>query len=117
MDTVRVAPDNFALTLFMASSARREFVEGQRIPDEQKPQKRNADGLPIWSVQVAGTTWRGRSELISVSVAMPDDPATKFAPGQPVELVGLVFGVSPKRNGGGYSTWCAAEGLAPVNVK
>ncbi|MGD9631610.1 MAG: hypothetical protein AB7H53_19230 [Hyphomicrobium sp.] len=114
MDTVRVSADNFQLLMFMASAAKREFVQGQRIPDDQKPQKRNGDGLPIWSVQVAGTTWRGRSELLSVSVAMPDDPGSKFAPGQPVELVGLVFGVSPKRDGSGYSTWCSAEAIAPA---
>jgi hypothetical protein len=112
MDTVRVSPDNFQLTMFMASAARKEFVQGQRIPDDQKPQKRNGDGLPIWSVQVAATTWRGRSEMFSVSVAMPDDPAAKFAPGQPIELLGLVFGVSPKRDGSGYSTWCSADSIA-----
>jgi hypothetical protein len=114
MDTVKVAPDNFAMLMFMASAAKKEFTQGQRIPDAQKPQKRNGDGLPIWSVQVAGTNWRGRSELMTVSVAMADDPAAKFAPGQPIELVGLVFGVSPKRDGSGYSTWCSAEALAPA---
>lgn len=112
MDTVKVAPDTFKLLLFMAAAPRKEFVQGQRIPDDQKPQKRNADGVPIWSVQVAGTTWRDRSELLTVSVATPDNPAQSFGAGQPVVLHGLVFGVSPKRDGSGFTTWCSAEAVA-----
>ncbi len=100
LDTVRVSPDTFRQVLFMGSAERKEFTTDNR-PNRDKPQKRDkATGLPVWSVQVAAINWRGISNLLTVGVPMADDPAQKLAPGQSVELVGLVLGVTPKRNGG-----------------
>ena len=116
-DTVRVAPETFKGVMFMSCQQRKEFVQGARMRDEDKPQKRTAEGVPIWSVQVAAINWRGKSELITVSLPMHDDPLSKFSPGQPVELVGLVFGVTTKRDGGGFVTWCSADGISSVSAQ
>ncbi len=116
LDTVRVSPDTFRQVLFMGAAERKEFTTDNR-PNRDKPQKTDkATGLPVWSVQVAAINWRGASSLLTVGVPMHEDPAGKFAPGQPVELVGLVFGVAPKRSGG-YTTWQSADDIAPVEVR
>lgn len=115
-DTVRVAPDTFQSVMFMSAAARREFVEGQRLRDEDKPQKRTADGMPLWSVQLAAVNWRGNAQLITITIPMPGNPVDQFMPGDPVQLAGMVFGVSPKRDGGGFVTWCSADSLEPVKA-
>jgi hypothetical protein len=112
LDTVKVAADTFRSVLFMSSEERKEFTTDQR-PAKDKPQKRSAAGVPLWSVKVATVNWRGKTDLINVTVPMHDDPGTKFTAGQPVELVDLVFGVSPKR-AGGFTTWASADSLAPA---
>jgi hypothetical protein len=114
-DTVKVSPDTFRSVLFMGSAERKEFTTDNR-PNRDKPQKRTTAGVPVWSVQVAAINWRGNSNLVTVTVPMHDDPAQKFIPGQPVELVDLVFGVSPKRSNGGYVTWCSADGINPAGA-
>ncbi len=115
LDTVKVSPDTFRSVLFMGSAERKEWSQDNR-PNRDKAQKRTAAGLPVWSVQVAAINWRGNSNLLTVTVPMHDDPAHKFTAGQPVELVDLVFGVSPKRNNGGYVTWCSADGINPAGA-
>ena len=113
LDTVRVSPDTSRQVLFMGSAERKEYTTDNR-PNRDKPQKRDKQtGLPVWSVQVAAINWRGVSNLLTVGVPLPEDPAQKFAPGQPVELVGLVLGVTPKRSGG-YVIWQSADAIAPV---
>ncbi len=116
LDTVKVSPDTFRSVLFMGSAERKEWSQDNR-PNRDKAQKRTAAGVPVWSVQMAAINWRGNSSLLTVSVPLHDDPAQKFTAGQPVELVDLVFGVSPKRNNnGGYVTWCSADGINPVDA-
>ncbi len=116
LDTVRVSPDTFRQVLFMGAAERKEFTTDNR-PNRDKPQKTDkATGLPVWSVQVAAINWRGTSNLLTVGVPMAVDPADKFMPGQPVELVGLVFGVTPKRSGG-YTTWQSADAITPAVVR
>ncbi len=116
LDTVKVAPDTFRSVLFMGSVERKAWSEENR-PNRDKPQKMDkATGLPVWSVQVAAINWRGASNLLTVGVPMADDPAQKFTPGEPVELVGLVFGVTPKRSGG-YTTWQSADAITPAVVR
>jgi hypothetical protein len=100
MDSVKVAPDNFDQVFFMR--------------DADKPQKKTRDGVPVWSVQATGIDWRGNPQSLSVTVPMFDNPAEHFTPGQPVELVGLVYGVTPKRDGVGFVTWCSADDLRPA---
>ncbi|GAA5158205.1 hypothetical protein GCM10023321_37680 [Pseudonocardia eucalypti] len=107
-DTVRVSPDTFQSVMFMSSQPRKEFTRDRNVRDEDKPQKCTKDGVPLWSVQVAVVTWRGKSELLMVTVPLSDDPATTFTTGDPVTLPGLVFGVTAKREGG-FVTWCSAD--------
>ncbi len=115
-DTVKVDPGTFRQVLFMGSAERKEWSQDNR-PNREKAQKRDKQtGLPVWSVQVAAINWRGAPSLLTVGVSMAEDPAGKFAPGQPVELVGLVFGVTPKRTGG-YVTWCSADDISPAAVQ
>lgn len=109
MDTVKVAPDQFQQLIFMRCMARKEFTEDRRR-EEDKPQKRTRDGVLVWSVQVTGIDYRGNPQLFPVTLAAHSDPGQEFAPGDVVELDGLVFGVSPKKNGG-YTTWCSADEL------
>jgi hypothetical protein len=109
-DTVKVAADTFRSILFMKAEARREFTREQRAQAD-KPQKTTREGVPLWSVQVAAVSWRGKTELINITGPRHDDPGSKFNPGDPVEFAGLVFGVTPKREGG-YVTWCSADSLA-----
>jgi hypothetical protein len=113
-DTVKVAPETFQSIMFMGCAARKEFTRDNR-PSSEKPQKVTADGVPLWAVQVAAVTWRGTPQLISVTVPMQSDPATKFRPGDPVQLGGLVFGVTTKREGG-YVTWCSSDSIDPASV-
>jgi hypothetical protein len=116
LDTVKVSPDTFHSVLFMGSAERKEFTPDAR-PNRDKPQKHTAAGVPVWSVQVAAVTWRGNSTLLTVTIPQHDDPAGKFVPGDPVELVSLVFGVTPKRSGGGFVTWFSADAINPVSAR
>lgn len=114
-DTVKVSPETFRSVMFMSCQARKEFTR-DRVRDEDKPQKYTREGVPLWSVQVAAVNWRGKSELLAVTVPMHSDPAEKFQAGDPVQLVGLVFGVTAKREGG-YVTWCSADDLVAGPVR
>jgi hypothetical protein len=116
LDTVKVSPDTFRSVLFMGSAERKEWSQDNR-PNRDKPQKRDKQtGLPEWSVQVAVVNWRGQPSLLTVRVPMPDDPAGKFQLGQPVELVELVMGVSPRRTNG-YAIWYSADDITPLSVR
>ena len=114
LDTVKVGGDTFQSVMFMGCAERREFVRDNR-PGEVKPQKHDRTGVPLWSVQVAAVNWRGNPQLISVTVPMHDSPAGKFNAGDPVVLDGLVFGVTPKREGG-YVTWCSADAISAAGA-
>ena len=113
LDTVRVAPETFKSVLFMGCAERKEFTRDNR-PSRDKPQKRSGDGVPLWSVQVAVVNWRGNPQLITVTVPAHEDLLTKFNPGDPLEVTGLVFGVTPKREGVGYVVWCSADAISPA---
>ncbi len=114
LDTVRVAADTFSSMVFMGSQERKEFTRDNR-PQVDKAQKRNIDGVPLWSVQIAVVNWRGTPQLLGVTIPMFDSPADKFTVGQPVRLTGLVFGVTPKRDSG-FVTWCSADDMAVVQA-
>src|SRR3954453_1340571 len=80
LDTVRVSPDTFRQVLFMGSAERKEYTTDNRL-NRDKPQKRDkATGLPVWSVEVVAVNWRGKSNLLTVGIPLPDDPAGKFTP-------------------------------------
>lgn len=112
-NTVKVDPANFASALFMGAQPRKEFVKERGVSNADKPQKYTSDGVPLWSVKLAGTNWRDQSEMLSVTVPMNSDPSEKFHQGQPVELPGLVFGVTAKRDGG-HSLWWSADDITAV---
>lgn len=114
LNTVLIDPESFRFVFLMGSEARREFTE-QRMRNEDKPQKRNSDGLPLWSVQVSATDWRGRGCMFTATVPSQKDPAELLPPGTPVNFDRLVFGVSPKRDGSGYSTWAFADAIHASN--
>jgi hypothetical protein len=113
-DTVKVDPATFSSLMFMESAERKEFVRDNRRADE-RPQKRNRDDVPEWSVKLAAVNWRGNSQLISVTIALHENPAKKFKTGDPVQLSGLVFGVTQKREGG-FVTWCSADAISAVGA-
>lgn len=112
IDSALVAPETFAALLIMSAEPREEFVKGAPR-GERQPQKINRDGVPVWRVAVAATTWRGRSEMLNVTVAAPGNPMDDISTGSPVTFDGLMFGVSPKQNGG-YSVWFSAERVRPA---
>ena len=114
MDTVRVSADNFQSVMFMGSAERKEFTQDKR-PQADKPQKRTADGKPLWSVTLAAVNFRGKPEMVTATVATFDNPGDAFVAGQPVELAGLTFGVTAKRDGSGFVTWCSADSIASVS--
>ncbi|MGH3850233.1 MAG: hypothetical protein ACRDRT_11090 [Pseudonocardiaceae bacterium] len=114
-DTVKVSPDTFESVMFVQCEPRTEWTpNGGNNGGMPKPQKHTKDGLPIWSVKVAATNWRKQSDMLSVTVAQYDNPADQHAPGSQVQFVGLTFGVSAKRDGNGFVTWCSADGLQPA---
>jgi hypothetical protein len=112
IDSVKVDPRTFDSVIFLGSEERKEYVEGQNIPHNQKKQKYNKDGVPVWSVKLYATTWRGLERQVKVNVASPDDPAERFSKGELVTLSDVEFGVTPKREGGGYTVWLNAGGIA-----
>ena len=116
LDTVKVSPDTFSQVMYMSAVPRTEWVRDP-VPDADKPQKRTRDGVPQWSVELATVDWRGRTELVNVTVPMHGDPGGKFSAGQPVELAELVFGVTPSRSGNGFTTWWSADAISPVNER
>jgi hypothetical protein len=112
IDSVRVAPDTFGSLVFLGSSERKEFTEGKNIAYRDKPQQYK-DGVPVWTVQLAASTWRNpqRSRTINVNIPCPEDPSTRLTTGELVELHNAVYGVTPHRDGNGYSVWMTAEGI------
>jgi hypothetical protein len=111
IDSVLVAPETFDSALYLGSEERKEYVEDRNIPHNQKKQQLNKDGLPVWSVKLYVTTWRGLERQVKVNVAASDNPAERFAKGELVTLSGVEFGVTPKREGGGFILWLRAEGI------
>jgi hypothetical protein len=114
LDKVRVAPETFRQVLFMGSAERKEWSQDNR-PNREKAQKVDTATLPVWSVQVAAIDWTGKSNLLTVGIPMAEDPAGKFMPGRPVELVGLVLGNTPRRSGG-LTIWLRADAITPAGT-
>jgi hypothetical protein len=109
IDSVKVAPDTFESAIFLGSEERKEYVEGGNIPHDQKKQQINKDGVPVWTLKLYVTTWRGLERQVKVNVPSPNNPADQFSKGELVELSGVEFGVTPKREGGGYILWLKAD--------
>lgn len=112
MDMCKVDASTFDTLCFMGAQERVEWNEDKNAP---KVQKHTQEGVPIWRVQLAGTNWRGRAEMLTITVPSQENPNNDFSRGEIVEASGLMFGVSPKRNGG-FTTWLAAESLHRAGV-
>lgn len=110
-DSVKADPTTIVTAIFLGSEERKEFVPGQNIPHNQKKQQYTKDGVPIWTVKLYATNWRGLERQIKVNVPQSDDPAGRFAQGELVALSDLEFGVTPKREGGGFVIWMKASGI------
>jgi hypothetical protein len=109
IDSVKVAPETFDSLIFLGSEEKKEYVEGQNIPRDQKHQQLDkATGLPLWSVKLYVTTWRGLERQVKVNVPAAEDPAERFAKGELVALWDAEAGVTPKREGNGYTIWMKA---------
>lgn len=105
----------FTATLLLSSSPKRKF-------GSQTEQETNAAGVPKWALEVAATfapAFDGQqpvSEILSVTVTTPADPAMGMTPGTPIALEGLRVGVTApeKRDNGtirGGRLWYSATGL------
>jgi hypothetical protein len=88
-------------------------------------QETNSAGVPKWTAQVAVTftptmaDMQPLSELITITITAPANPAEQFPPGTPVVLDGLRVGLNPpeKNDHGGIKggkLWYTAIGLHPV---
>ena len=108
IDSVKVDASTFDSVIFLGSEERKEYVEGQNIPHNQKKQQYTKDGVPIWTLKLYVTTWRGLERQVKVNVAAEVDPGERFAKGELVTLSGIEFGVTPKREGTGYIIWLKA---------
>ena len=61
-----------------------------RTDFETREQKKNADGVPMWSVNlILRQADARRSESLTVTVPMADDPSKHFGVFAPVKLDGL----------------------------
>lgn len=107
-DSVKVDPATFASVIFLGSEERKEFVEGQNIPHNQKRQATTKEGVPVWTLKLYAENWRGLERQLKVNVAMADDPAERFGRGEPVTLSDVEYGVTPKREGNGFVVWFRA---------
>lgn len=111
-DTVKVSDDTFVALMFMSSTERTEWNDDRNAP---KQQKRTAQGVPVWSVQVAATNWREQSAMLAVTVASRENPAESISRGEEIRFDGLVYGVTPKRNGG-FTIWTSAESVTAASA-
>ncbi len=114
IDSVKVDQATFDSVIFLGSEERKEYVEGdagKRIPHNEKKQQYSKDGVPVWTLKLYVTTWRGLERQVKVNVAAADDPGERFAKGELVTLSDIEFGVTPKREGNGFVIWMKAGAI------
>lgn len=115
IDSWKVDPSTFDSVIFLGSEERKEYVEGRNIPHNEKKQQYSKDGVPIWTLKLYVTTWRGLERQTKVNIAAEEDPGERFAKGELVALTDMEAGVTPKREGGGFVTWMKAGGIESVD--
>lgn len=108
---------SFTLAILMSAGPREEF---------QKPgvQEHAKDGTPKWSCTIGVSSppvgaFPAQSDMITVTVTQPNDPALDITPGMPVTLIDLRVGVSApeKRDNGriaGGKSFFQASGIRPA---
>jgi hypothetical protein len=116
LDNWLIDADTFASITFLGATERKEFVEDKNIPYNNRPQKRNKDNVPVWTVTLAVADWRGRGTVMKLNMPSPQNPADSIGAGEKVELVRPVAGVTPKREGNGYIVWMTADDIKSVDV-
>jgi hypothetical protein len=101
---VKVDPATFKQSVVLSVQERTDF--------ESKKQKATKDGVPLWRVQCAVTTWEDRTDTIMVTVASPESPADLTPPLTPVRFDGLQLGMMERD--GKTTIWFSAEAVVPV---
>lgn len=106
----------FATVIFMSCVPKADYKTGVVETDR--------NNVPKWTVEAAVTFhpmpgMRPVSEVVSITIAAPADPAQGVMPGQPVQIDGMRVGIStPERTdkGGirGGRPWYQASGLRPA---
>lgn len=114
IDSVKVDAGTFDSVIFLGSEERKEFVEGGNIPHNQKKQQVTKEGVPVWTVKLYATTWRGLERQVKVNVPARENPGDRLGKGELVTLSDVEFGVTPKREGGGYIVWLRAGSIEPA---
>lgn len=109
-------PNTFATVIFMSCVPKADYKTGVVETDR--------NNVPKWTVEAAVTFhpmpgMRPTSEVITITIASPNDPGQGTMPGQPVQIDGMRVGISaPERNdkGGirGGRPWYQASGLRPA---
>jgi hypothetical protein len=113
------AQNTFEAALLMSSAPKPKF--GSTTGEIST----NAAGVPQYQLSVAvtylpGPTGRKTSEVITLTVAAPQDPAKDISPGTPVLFDGLKCGVTEpeaRENGKGIrggKIWFTANGVRPA---
>lgn len=116
IDSVKVDAATFDSVIFLGSEERKEYVDGQNIPHNQKKQQYTKDGVPVWTIKVYATTWRGLERQVKINVPAQTDPGERFSKGELVTLSNIEFGVTPKREGNGYIIWLRAGNIEPATA-
>lgn len=101
---------------FEFSACTPKWVDG-RVPEPEREQKKNRDGVNQWSVTV--TAWdqvAKTSESIRVTVAAENDPCEGFAWRSDVLFTRLYAGTYGTNSGDG-AFWWAAERVEQVGAK
>ncbi len=101
---VKVDPATFKQAVVLAVQERTDF--------ETKKQKATRDGVPLWRLQVAVTTWEDRTDTIMVTVASPENPALETPPLTPCQFDGLQLGMMERD--GKTTVWFSADAVTPV---
>lgn len=117
IDTILIAREAFRSIEFRGAVEKRPYTENGAPVGPQKIDK--PTGLPVWTVRVLVERERyGRvkEDLITVSVPFQVNPEEKFQRGNLVWLPGLTYGVTSKREGGGFSVWFSCDAIEPANV-
>jgi len=104
IDSVLVAQEQFQHMVLMGGSAREAWNEDPSAPKEQKLTK---DGVPVWRLQVGVSTYRGKGDMLYVSVAAKENPLDALGIGTVVDFDGLTMGVSKTKSG--HSIWWTAD--------
>jgi hypothetical protein len=113
IDSTLVAPETFRQMILLGSERKMEWDEDTR--KNTTTPKLAQNGLQVWKLNVAVTTWRDRGDMIGVSVACAEDPLQTIGVGTIVEFDRLMMGIT--RTQKGFSTWFSADAARAAGVR